>query len=1036
MSIVDVRRSFWSLWFRALGFGTRATRCRDGKKSRRPVSHYHRGMRLPVIESSLDAHGEESARIARLVTELQSNIRGTVRGDVLERGLYATDASPYDVMPMAVVAPRDTSDLTAAVEICASHGMPILPRGAGTSLGGQTVNAAVVIDFSPFMNSVISIDTEARTARVQPGLVLDDFKRALQPCGLGFGPDVSTSTHATLGGMIGNASAGAFSLVHGMTDEHVIAIQGVLADGTDHHFGTGGSEDDPVVGRILQELRSVVEPLREEIEARFPKVRRNVGGYRFDDLLAMFDQSGPGRVDQVNLGRFLSGSEGSLAVTAEATVRLVKPSTGRVLMVAAFPSVTDACTRVEALVESGAAAVELMDAFIIDAAAKQPLYAADVDLLPKFRGERAGAILFVEFHAENDSVAIEAARAARRQSNLDEPATRIFENPREQARLWAIRTTGLGLISKVTGSVQPMAGLEDCGVPIERLAEFQPAFDALIREHGWSGVFYAHASVGLLHVRPRIDLSSDVDRSSFRALREETLELVLSFGGSISGEHGDGRIRTDLVHRMYGTRIVEGFTAVKSIFDPRNLLNPGSKVVARDPLADLRVDQDRPALAEGPFFFRWPEGGPLAEARACNGNALCRRIEGGAMCPSYRALRDERHSTRGRANALRLALDGRLASEEGVDEGASPWSRPDVEEALSLCLSCKACRHECPSNVDLAKLKAEYLAQAHAHGQRPSLRTRILGRAGVLLKRAARMPRISQMLISIPGVEATIARMLRLDPTRPLPRPCVPTNRAWASTAEIDAPVVLLLGDCFSTSLEPSLQDDMEAVLDAFGYRVRRTTLTGCCGRPQVSAGLLGEARLLIERSAGPIATELDQSGAVAMIVIEPSCMSAIREEWQELESSVPRSITDRLATAVTSIEAFLESRWDAHPRRPRVALPKSITVHPHCHAKVDRDDFRRLLDRFGAVDAEVLDSGCCGLAGSFGYVAEHAELSRRIFEQSLGATVSDLEAGSLVAAGTSCRHQCSDLAEVEAIHPATLIAQAIRSANSSGEAP
>ncbi|MDA1025335.1 MAG: FAD-binding and (Fe-S)-binding domain-containing protein [Planctomycetota bacterium] len=993
-------------------------------------------MRLTVIESSLESTREKSLRVERLIGELESNLRGTVRGDVLERGLYATDASPYDVMPIAVVAPRDASDLTTAMEICSSHSMPVLPRGAGTSLGGQTVNTAVVIDFTPFMNRVVSIDPGARTARVQPGLVLDDFKRSLQPLGLGFGPDVSTSTHATLGGMIGNASAGAYSLVHGMTDEHVLAIEGVLADGTCHCFGIGDAGDDPVVARILKELRAVVEPLREEIEARFPKVRRNVGGYRFDDLLAMFDRSGSGSVDQVNLGRFLSGTEGSLAVTAEATVRLVEPSRGRALMVAAFASVTDACGRVESLVEAGPAAVELMDAFIIDAAARQPVYAADVDLLPTVRGARAGAILFVEFHAEDQAIAEEAANSARRRAGLDDEATHIFLDPKEQARLWAIRTTGLGLISKVTGSVQPMAGLEDCGVPIERLAEFQPAFEALIESHGWSGVFYAHASVGLLHVRPRIDLSSEVDRSSFRALREETLELVLAHGGTISGEHGDGRIRTDLVHRMYGERIVEGFQAVKTIFDPRNLLNPGSKVVAGDPLADLRVDQDRPSVATGPFFFRWPEGGPLAEARACNGNALCRRIEGGAMCPSYRALRDERHSTRGRANALRLALDGRLAGDESVGEESTPWNRPDVEEALSLCLSCKACRHECPSNVDLAKLKSEYLAQSYAEGRRKSIRTRVLGRAGLLLKRAARIPRLSRALASIPGADAIIARVLGLDPTRSLPRPCVPAARAFTPTAEIDAPVVLLLGDCFSTSLEPGLQDDAERVLDAFGYRVRRTSLVGCCGRPQISAGLLGEARSLVEQSAGPLASELESSGAIAMIMLEPSCLSAIHEEWRELESSVPSATARRLAEETTSIEMFLEQRWDTHPRCPRVSLPDSITVHPHCHAKVDRGVFGRLLDRLGAVDAEVLDSGCCGLAGSFGYVAENAELSRRIFEQSLGDTVDRSEAGPLVAAGTSCRHQCNDLAEVCAIHPATLIAQAMQSVARDPAAP
>lgn len=960
-------------------------------------------------------------RFQGAVRDLGGFVRGDVRTTMLDRGLYAADASPYEVMPLAVVSPLDGEDLRGVVAWCGERGIPIIPRGAGTSLAGQVVGEAVVVDCSPHMNGILEVDAERGVARVEPGVVLDDLRRTIASRGLAFGPDVSTATHATIGGMIGNSSAGASSLVHGMTDQHVLGIDGILADGDRFDFATvdpsaGGS--DRARG-LARRLADIVRPIESEIDARFPRVSRNVGGYRLDDVLERLVR-GDGLVD---LGRFLAGSEGTLAVTAAATLRLVPRPTERVLLVLAFPDVADACRQVPGLVETGPSAVELMDAHIIDAAAAQAVFEADVRTLPGIDGSRAGAVLLVDYQGDDRDRLVETARKAIELASLDPARASIVEDPGLQARTWAIRTTGLGLISKPDGDHLPMPGLEDCGVPLDRLSGFQEEFDRLIGSHGWTGVFYAHASVGLLHVRPRIDLSSVGDREAFLRLRDETLDLVLSYGGSISGEHGDGRIRGDLVARMYGPRIVEAFQQVKSAFDPAGILNPGNKTGERDPLGDLRFDHERSGEEDGPFHFHWPEGGPLAMARACNGNGLCRRHEGGAMCPSYRAMLDERHSTRGRANALRLAIGGRLAK-DADDDGI--WGRADVEDVLSKCLSCKACRHECPSNVDLSKLKAEHQAQARA-GRPPGLRERILGRAGLHLRRAAGARRLARVVSSIPGSEFLAARLLDLDPCRDLPtvapRSAKPPTRRHAAP---DAPVIAILEDCFTSSLEPAILEDAAVVLDAFGWRVERIALAGCCGRPQVSSGLLEEARALVEASAGSLHEDLRRCNAEALVVLEPSCLSALKEEWRELVTSVDEDVTAAIASRSSSLEGFLEAEWDRHPRRPAARIPKGVVVHPHCHAKTGRGSTASLLQRLGATDAEVLDSGCCGLAGSFGYRRENMELSRTIFHQSLGERLDREPPSVLVAEGTSCRHQCRDLGNVEATHPARVLAQAL----------
>lgn len=933
-------------------------------------------MRLPVLESN-----------ERINRDLAALVRGEVRGSHVDRTMYAVDGSLYEVEPLLVVAPRDEDDVVAVVEYAHAHGLPLLARGAGTSLAGQSVNTAIVLDFSRFMNEILEIDLDARCARVQPGVVLDQFNRALAPNGLKFGPDVSTSTHATIGGMIGNSSAGAYSLVHGMTDEHVEAMRVVRADGSRATFGIGTPSS------LVVALAAIVEPLAEEIDRKFPKVMRNTGGYRLDDVLAQVRQSTPGTNDKVNLAQFLAGSEGTLALMSEATVRIVeKPKRVR-LAVHGFRSVGDACTHVERLVASGAAAVELMDGTIISGAASQPVYERDVSLLPRIHGELPGAVLLVEYHDEAcESVAEGADRL-------------VYDQAVDQRRLWNVRKVGLGIISAAPGPKHAIQGLEDCAVPLERLVEFQTRFVELMRAHSTDGVFYAHASVGLLHVRPRFDLRQPLEQTSFRELMDEVLEMVIELGGSISGEHGDGRIRANLMRAAYGPKICSAFDEVKALFDPAGLLNPENITAARDPFDLLRREGTSVAMET---FFEWPDGGPLAAAEACNANGLCRRAEGGAMCPSYRVLRDERHVTRGRAAALKAIFRGEVALD---DETAL--------ESLELCLSCKACKHECPSNIDVAKLKAEYTAQRYrANGSVPAAARR-LARTGALADLAARFHPLPTLALSVPGVASIVKRLMGVAPSRTLP---VPVKRLARGTFG-EGPKVLLFPDCFTRSFEPHIAEAAVAVLRALGYQVVIPSGQHCCGRTAISAGVLEEARTQIEATAASLASH----DVTAIIVLEPSCLSAIKEEWQELKTSVDRRTMAALAEKSCSIEAFVA----AHPKPIEgPPLASRVVVHAHCHAKLGGRVIVESLERIGYKNVELLDSGCCGMAGSFGYMKATEGLSRAIAVDSLGEAMAARGEAVVVAAGTSCRHQLHDCFGVTAVHPAQLVASTIGSSS------
>ncbi len=975
-------------------------------------------MQLPVLDGQEDTFGQ-------VRDQLSSALDGEVRFGRHDRLLYATDASVYQVTPIGVVIPAHAEDIRRTVDICRSHGVPVLPRGAGTSLSGQTVNRAVVIDCSACMNKLLSVDPESRTARVQPGLVLDALRQGARHHGLTFGPEVSTSTHATLGGMIANCSAGLHSLVYGMTDEHVRSVDVMLPDGRSLRFEKGASERSPEIAALTKSVVEVLREFEQDIDSVFPKVRRNVGGYKLDDLLAQLRASSPGTFDEINLANLICGSEGSLGFVTEAEVDLVPRPRHTGLAIVGFPDVGSSLEALVSILDTKPSAVELLDRSVIQAAASHVHYGRFVDLLPLVDGQSPGAVLYVDYFNE-DSEGLRSSMA-RLHEAVPNASTATFESEAEQSSLWALRKVGLGLISGTKGDRRPTAFVEDLAVPPEQLCDFQREFSAMLSGHGLDVTYYAHASVGLLHMRPCLDLALDHDKTLMRRIAREAVQLVRTYGGTVSGEHGDGRLRSEMVQDFYGPRLVEAFRRIKSIFDPDDMFNPGLVTGQPGMLDHLRMAPDGRLLdiPEVDTYFQWDDDFAGA-VEQCNGNGLCRRMEGGAMCPSYRATLDERHSTRGRGNALRLAMTGQLTM-SGPD-----WDDSETLETLDLCLGCKACRYECPSSVDMARLKAEYEGQRFRLAGRVPWRVRQLGRTRQLQTLGSMFYPVSNWLIGMPGIRHVIQKLLGLSTSRSLPRFDRSLHKWYRSRAQQgqpdDAPVVILFGDCFTVHGESKLGRAGVHLLEAFGYRVVLQD-TGCCGRTLLSMGMLEEAASTISKTASRLCSLVDEAGAVAVLGLEPSCVTAIQQEWIELKGIGEGDRLRRLASISDTVERFIALNWNDHPRRPDFIKSEQLVLgHQHCHQKHESDALEAFLRCCGATNPSVLDSGCCGMAGSFGYKQSNYELSVKIARQSL-QSLSDLDSKAvLVAPGTSCRHQVHDVFSRRAIHPVIWANDALRS--------
>ena len=980
---------------------------------------------LPLLErgDALDAMRLRLSRVLRGVTNAD------IRFGRHDRMLYATDASIYQVEPIGVVVPHTVADGASAVRYLCAQGVPVLPRGSGTALAGQSVNHAVIVDFSQHCRAILSIDPERSRAVVEPGVTLDQLNEALSPHGLMFGPDVATSSHATLGGMIGNNSAGAHSILYGRTVESLVSLDVILADGSVHRFEEGSCEREPAQRAIADAIAAIVRPIAGEIKARFPRILRHVDGYSLDMFLDQLERSTPGTYDKVNLAHLVCGGEGTLAVTLRAEVSLVPKPKERGLAIIGFASVRESLANLKAILATKPAAVELVDDVVIDVALRNTEYRQYVELMPKPASGPLGAVLYVEYFADRADelpARFDALRAA-----LPGAAMSTYTGAAERLKAWKLRKAGEPLLHGVPGVRKPFTFVEDTAVDPAKLPDFVEDFRAIVTKHGTTAAYYAHASVGCLHIRPLVAIHDPKDRAVMVGIAKDIAQLVARYGGALSGEHGDGRVRSPLLGEYFGETICDALRAVKAVFDPRGLLNPGNIVdtgPAEKLIENLRVAPGGHDLHPEPAttFFRYDrEDGFEHAVESCNGAGLCRRMSGGtSMCPSYRALKDERHATRGRGNALRLAVTGQLAKDR--------WNDPETIETLDLCLSCKACKTECPSNVDISKLKAEYTAQRYAREGAP-LSARVFGHVRRLNALGSRFHAIANIVNATPIAKALAHAVLGVDPRRSIPAFGASLFDWFRKREPVAATrTVILFGDCFSAYNEPGVGQSAVRLLEAFGYRVILSDV-GCCGRSLISTGLLAEARGEIARASDALAELLASTRADAVLVLEPSCASAIRDDWLELlpagAGAEVRSARESLARKTFLVEEFLDASWDAHPRRPEI--PKQhdkIVLHGHCHQKAlwTSESSGRFLRRIFGKDLSVLDTGCCGMAGSFGYVDRRYDLSMAIGEERLFPAVRAASDAVVCAPGTSCRHQIHDGTGREALHPVDLAARAL----------
>ncbi len=933
---------------------------------------------------------------------LRQRIRGDVFFDDVSRGIYATDASNYQISPVAVVVPRDEADVRAAVETAVEHGVSILPRGGGTSLAGQTVGESMVLDFSKYMNGVLELDVEARRVRVQPGLVRDELNAAVAEHGLHFAPDPATASRANVGGMIGNNSSGTKSILFGKTIDHVEALKVLLADGSVIELGELEGELEGDLGRqaeITQGLRRIVDAHRDEITARFPKVMRRVGGYPLDELTG----------ESFNPAKILVGSEGTLGVTLEATLRLEPLPAHTSVCVAHYGDILEAIRSVEHILPFRPSAVEILDRTVLDLARGN----LEIARMRDFLEGDPEAVLIIEFYG--DTAADVADRPAAMSAELERSglgfAWPIYLDAAEQARVWEVRKNGLGLMLGMKGERKPIPFIEDAAIPIEVLPKYVEQVLDICRELDTEVAMYAHASVGVIHLRPILNLKRADDIERMTEIAERTFELVIHYGGAWSGEHGDGLVRSPFNQRFFGPEIYRALQDVKRLFDPRGLMNPG-KIVESPPMEEnLRFGASYRAKPL-PTVYRYREdGGFEAAVEMCSGVGQCRKTLGGTMCPSYIATRDEEHSTRGRANALRLAMSGQL--------GPDALTSRRLVEILDLCLSCKGCKAECPSNVDMAKLKSDVMQQVYdRRGTR--LRDRLIGRsAGMAATLAGRWAPILNAAQRIPSFRWLIEKTAGVHRDRILPSyASVPLKRRLSKRpAPPEASrTVALFADTYISYHEPEIGVAAVSLLESCGYRVDLVE-AGCCQRPRISHGFLRQARRDGEATLRTLDDFLKQG--IPVVVLEPSCASALTDDLPDLIDDA--DLGERVAAGVMMIDVFLAREIDAGRLDVElVSKSEKLLIHGHCHQKAlyGTAAMKRVLSRAWGGEVTEVDSGCCGMAGAFGYEKEHYELSRRIGEDRLFPAIRELDSSTcIVACGFSCRHQIEHFTGRKARH-------------------
>jgi FAD/FMN-containing dehydrogenase/Fe-S oxidoreductase len=915
----------------------------------------------------------------RLAQRLRKELDADVLFDRASRGRYSTDASIYQIEPLGIVVPRSEEAARGAIAIAAEEEIAILPRGAGSSQCGQAIGAALIIDHTKHLNRVLEVDGER--AVVQPGVVLDALNAALRPRGLWFPVDVSTSAQATLGGMAGNNSCGSRSIAYGNMVHNVLALEACTVSGERWQFGPMDRVTGPASYRaFVAKLKALYERERAEIEARFPKLLRKVAGYNLDHL-------GP---PHANAAHLLVGSEGTLAYTERLHLKLSRIPPRRALGVCHFPKFYTAMDFTQHIVKLGPSAVELVDRTMIGLARDIAAFRRTVDAF--IRGE-PDAILLVEFAGEEDQ-APRLKRLVELMADLGLPGSVVEVSDAGQQRdIWEVRKAGLNIMMSMKGDGKPVSFIEDCAVPLEHLAEYTDRLTRVFEKHGTRGTWYAHASVGTLHVRPVLDMRRD-GAEKMRAIAEEACAMVKEFKGAYSGEHGDGLVRSEWIAPFFGPRLTAGLREIKSWIDPKGLMNPG-KIVDPPKMDTRELFRFKPGYETHfpPSALDWSEWGGYDKAvEMCNNNGHCRKFDAGTMCPSFRATRDEMHLTRGRANTLRLALSGQLG-----DEGEQA-----VKEALDLCVSCKGCKRECPTGVDMARMKIEFLAQ-YRRTHSLSGRDRAIGYLPHYAPWAARLAPVANVLSAL-GRSA-----IGFSPERPLPRW---RSDVFPEVERPDADVVLFI-DTFNRYFEPENARAALGVLRAAGYRVCAPGPV-CCGRTFLSVGLVDEAKREARRFLEKIGPYVARG--VPIVGLEPSCLFSLRDEFAVL---LPDG--GRLAARALLFEEFLAQNPGRLSFRE---VKQKVLLHGHCHQKAfdAMPAVEKLLRSVPGVELSTVQTSCCGMAGSFGYEAEHYDASMKMAELALLPAVRDAGEAVLVADGTSCRQQIAHGSGRAAVHAARFL--------------
>ena len=956
-----------------------------------------------------------------LAQELRQRVSGEVRFDPFSRVLYSTDASIYQMEPVGVVIPRNVEDVLAVVEVARDNGIPVLPRGGGTSLAGQTVNHAIVLDFSKYLNQVLEINQDERWVRVQPGIVLEQLNKQLAGHNLQYAPDPTTANRACVGGGIGNNTCGAHSVIYGKTLDHVKELEVVLADGTLSHFGSLNSGEleaklggTGLEGDIYRGIRGIAQENASEIEVRYPKILRRVSGYNLDEFLSDYP---------FNLSRMVVGSEGTLCVVTEAKLNLVPRPTMTALSVLHFADIVEASEATREVLMHEPSSIEVMDKILLDRSRESLGHSRNLSFI---EGD-PGALLAVEFYGESEAELVAKMKALKDDMvhrRLGYAWVNLMDSA-AQASVWNLRKAGLGLLMSIRGDAKPLPFVEDTAVDPENLGPFVRRFDEIVRNHGTEAAYYGHASVGCLHIRPLVSLKDSQGIQTMVSIADEISDLVVEFGGSLSGEHGDGIVRGVWTEKLFGSQIYQAFREVKKTFDPHGIMNPG-KIIDCPPMTEnLRYGIEYQAASIPTSLDFSADTNYAGAVEMCNGMGACRKLDG-SMCPSYMATREEEHSTRGRANLLRAALSGVLP------EGSIASHR--LHQALDLCLECKACKAECDSGVDMAKLKYEFLAQYHQVNGLP-LRNRLFAHINRVNRVGSRLAPFSNWIARSSLGKLAAAALLGIHPQRSLPpfaRQTLPrwfksrgnpavsplrkggngsasplTKRGLQGGLNHAGSTVVLFNDTFMNYNYPQVGKAAVELLEAAGFRVELANAR-CCGRPMVSNGLLDEATSNARYNVDLLHTYVDRG--IPIIGCEPSCLLIFRDEYPELlQNEKSRQVAEH-AYLIDEFLMMLQEKGELDLEFQDA--PKKVLFHGHCHQKALAGTGSSLgaLRLPPGYQVELVNAGCCGMAGAFGFAREHYDVSMAIGQEALFPAVNAKDAEwEIAVSGVSCRQQIED---------------------------